>query len=109
MGKHGMGWIVVVSLVLGGGCAVDPIELRDDEPVPSALETMEASFEHISWQHGQLDADGWRNKLPDEPLGPCECTGEDCAEAWVDNEFGCDVCVAIRCPGEAPEHVCVSC
>jgi hypothetical protein len=104
-----MGWMVAASLLLGGGCTVEAIELEDDKPVPSALESLEASFEQISWQEGRFGAEDWRNKLPDPPMGPCECTGDSCAEEWVDSEFGCDVCVAIRCPGEAPEHVCVSC
>lgn len=113
MRRRRYGWVsgvFVASLLTVMACAVEPLKKPDDELVtPVALESLETRFEQISWQHGLFEADDWRNKLPERSLGPCECTGQSCVEDWVGESFGCNVCVALRCPDQEPEHVCVAC
>ncbi len=42
--------------------------------------------------------------------GPlCECDTQDCREAWIRDNIGCDVCIVTSCPDQAPAHACVYC
>ena len=107
-----MGKVALAGLLaLGMGCVNADFDDEFEETTeiaPVALEAINVQFEQISWQSG-IGGDDWLNKLPDQAPGVCECTGHACMEDWVDSNLGCDLCVAVRCPGVQTEHVCVSC
>jgi hypothetical protein len=115
MGRVKSGWIGVAVagvLVLAMGCVNADFEGDVEEASTKhstvQLEARSVQFEQISWQSG-IGGDAWRNKLPDQSVNVCECSGLACQEEWVDSNFGCDICVTIQCASLAPEHVCVSC
>ena len=106
------GLAIAGVLALALGCVSADFESEDLEEStaasPVAMEAINLQYEQITWQSG-IGGDSWLNKLPDQAPNVCECTGQACMEDWVDSNLGCDLCVAVRCPGVAPEHICVSC
>jgi hypothetical protein len=106
------GLVIAGVLALAMGCVHADFESEYvDETEPGsavAMEVINVQVEQIAWDWG-MEGEGWRNKLPDQEPGVCECTGHACMEDWVDSNLGCDLCVAVECPGVGTEHVCVSC
>jgi hypothetical protein len=41
--------------------------------------------------------------------GACDCTTPECFESYVDESFGCDVCVSFFCDGVTVAHACAAC
>ena len=39
--------------------------------------------------------------------GPCACSTQSCLQEWVDDAFGCNICVAVVCAGSG-SHVCTT-
>ena len=94
---------MVALAAVSVGCAVE-----HGEAVETSSVQLVTNFERVLWEP-VLDADDWLTALPDETEGPCSCNTNQCSEDWVDETFGCNVCVAVHCADTESKHICVAC
>jgi hypothetical protein len=68
------------------------------------------TFEKVRWEErSMIKANDWRSELPDEPNDPCACQSDQCVENWIDENLGCDICVAFSCSNLERDHYCIGC
>ena len=39
---------------------------------------------------------------------PCDCTTEECLQAWAQEHLGCGFCMVLVCE-DGPQHLCIVC
>lgn len=103
-------WASVLGFAMLAGlsaCAADALPEEEVGVAEISNQTALTAFQ-FEWVSvdGRFTRDGGKIDPGLDPVTPCDCETSDCLTEWVNDTFGCDVCVSFECNGE---HVCNPC